>query len=407
MAGARKILAQRELISDEAEAVVEPILAAVRDRGDDAVREFAARFDGFAGPSFTRKVVDLTPTVPSDLEDALQVAAGNIRAFSQKQRPQGFMTELAPGHRVGQVLRPLSRIAAYVPGGRYPYPSTALMTAIPARVAGVGEVWLTTPQPTPAVERAAQIAGADAIATLGGAQAIAAFAFGTETIPQVDKIVGPGNAYVTAAKKLLAGTVSIDFLAGPTEVVIVGSQGNPAWIAADLLAQAEHDATASAIFITTSAQLAVLVQAEVARQLATLPTAAVAKQSLAQGSFIAVVPSRSAALDLANEIAAEHLCLLDPEDIDDIQHAGSIFIGSTSPEAAGDYVTGPNHVLPTGGAARRHGGLSVMDFLRVVTVQQLSPSALANVASAGARLARAEGLEGHARSIEIRQGEPV
>ncbi len=389
----------------EVKETVKRILEAVEARGDQAVREFAREFDGFDRPSFLvdkEELIQAEQSISQELRSALQSAATNIRSFAKLQMPPEFMTELAPGHRVGQIVRPIETVAAYIPGGRYPLPSTVLMTCIPAFVAGVSNVWVTTPKPNEVVFAAAQITGAPNVALIGGAHAIAAFAFGTETIPKAGRIVGPGNIYVTAAKQILAGQVGIDFVAGPTEVLILSNDGNPAWIASDMLAQAEHDTDACAFLFTTSRALAESVAAEIALQLETLPTATVAATAIDSNSAIVICESTDQAVDLANQVAAEHLCIHDSSLLPRIQNAGSVFIGPYSPEAAGDYVSGPNHVLPTAGRACLSGGLSVLDFLKVITVQELSQDALGKVGREGAILARAEGLEGHARSIEVR-----
>lgn len=404
-AEASKLIARKAVRLTEAERIVEPILHAVATRGDAALFEYAEAFDGFERESFLVEKTELEcaeQTLSSDLRSAMQTAISNIGDFARLQMPLEFMHELAPGHFVGQVVRPLERIAAYIPGGRFPLPSTVLMSCVPAKVAGVGDVWVTTPKENQAIFGAARLAGADNVALIGGAHAVAAFAYGTETIPKADRIVGPGNIYVTAAKKMLAGSTGIDFVAGPTEVLILANEGRADWIAADMLAQAEHDPDAAAIFLTTSAELGAAVAKEVERQLKGLPTAPTAKAAIKANSAVVVCTSVQEQIDLANEIAAEHVCLHDPSIAGQIVNAGSLFLGECSVEAAGDYVTGPNHVLPTAGAARLRGGLSVLDFVKVISVQQISPDALARVAAAGTALARAEGLEAHARSIEVR-----
>jgi histidinol dehydrogenase len=293
-------------------------------------------------------------------------------------------------------------MGAYIPAGRYPLPSTLLMTVIPAQVAGVATTCVACPHPSAEILGIAAWLGVTDLFQMGGAQAIAALAFGTETVPKVARIVGPGNIYVAAAKKLLAGEVGIDFVAGPTEIVIIASDGNPAWLAADLLAQAEHDFDASAILITTSRTLAKAVAEEVERQLTTLATAKIAQVSIDHNGAIIVVDSLEEGVEMANELAPEHLALHDASLLAKIRHAGSVFLGEYSPEAAGDYASGPNHVLPTSGAARLRGGLSAADFVKVISVQELSREGLAELAPAITTLARAEGLEAHARSVEIR-----
>jgi histidinol dehydrogenase len=406
--GLRALVAGRAKVQADAEAVVAPILDAVQDRGDAALFEYAKKFDGFEGDSFLLSKSDFESArdgLEPDLLAALEVAAANIREFAQLQLPREFVEEVSPGRRLGQVVRPLDRIAAYVPGGRYPLPSTVLMTCCTAEVAGVKDIWMTSPKLNPVVLGAAGVAGASSGCVLGGAQAIAAFAFGTESVPKADRIVGPGNAYVTAAKKLLAGEVGIDFLAGPTEILIICEDGDPAWLAADLLSQAEHDADASSLLLTTSQSLAEAVSVEVERQLTILSTGETARVAIERNSAIAICESVAECVELSNEIAPEHLCIYDPAMLSEIRSAGSVFVGPFSTEAAGDYVTGPNHVLPTGGAARLSGGLSVLNFVKVISVQELSDAAIRSVGPAGVLLARAEGLEGHARSIEARLGE--
>jgi histidinol dehydrogenase len=294
-------------------------------------------------------------------------------------------------------------MGAYIPAGRYPLPSTLLMTVIPAQVAGVAMTCVACPNPSAEILGIAKWLGVTHLFRMGGAQAIAALAYGTETVPRVDRIVGPGNIYVAAAKKLIAGEVGIDFIAGPTEIVIIAADGNAKWIAADMLAQAEHDVDASSILFTTSRTLASAVAEEIERQLATLQTAAVARPSIENNGAIVIVDSMERAVEFSNELAPEHLALHDTALLGEIKHAGAVFLGPSSPEAAGDYASGPNHVLPTSGAARLRGGLSTVDFVKVISVQELSPAALAGLTPAITTLARAEGLEAHARSVEVRQ----
>ncbi|HTX36766.1 MAG TPA: histidinol dehydrogenase [Bryobacteraceae bacterium] len=400
-----RLLARRGARLAEAEAVVRPILDAVRRRGDRALLEYARRFDGFTGRSVRVPEKDLRAAQRSltpEFRAAVETAARNIRVFAERQMPKEWMRELQPGLRAGQIVRPLETVAAYIPAGRYPLPSTLMMTVIPAQVAGVSNICVACPKPVPEVYGASAVLGVQQVFQMGGAQAIAAFAFGTRTVPRADRIVGPGNIYVAAAKKLLAGEVGIDFVAGPTEILIIASAGDPSQIAADMLAQAEHDVDASAILLTTSKRLAAAVAKEVERQLASLPTAAVARKSIARNSAIIMVRSLADAIEAANQFAPEHLSIPDRSLLPAVKHAGSVFIGPYSPEAAGDYAAGPNHVLPTSGAARIRGGLSVADFLKVISFQELSPAALARLAPAITTLARAEGLEAHARSIEVR-----
>ncbi len=387
-----------------AEAVVAPILEAVRKQGDRALLRYARRFDNLAG-----KTVRVPPSslsraatgLPNDFRRALQAAGRRIRRYAELQMPRTWK-KTAGDITVGQLVRPLGSVAAYIPGGRYPLPSTLMMTVIPAQVAGVPVISVASPQLSGETLGTAGVLGVENFFHMGGAQAIAAFAFGTETVPRADRIVGPGNIYVAAAKKLLAGEVGIDFVAGPTEIVIIAAEGNPGVLAADMLAQAEHDVDAAAILLTTSKGLARQVATEVARQLSGLPTRAVASKSIARNSAVVVTRTLEEAAGLANRFAPEHLSIPDESLLPLVQNAGSVFIGPWSPEAAGDYATGPNHVLPTGGAAMLRGGLSVLDYVKIISLQQLEPAGLLRLAPAVVTLARAEGLEAHARSIEVR-----
>ena len=385
---------------DEAERAVAPILADVRKRGDAALLEYARKFDGFTGAS-VREELEIRSLTPY-FQTAVERAAANIREFAERQLPRESFVDYPDGRRLGQMVRPLDSMGAYTPAGRYPLPSTLLMNVIPAQVAGVRTICVACPNPSPEILGIAAWLGVTRFFRMGGAQAIAALAYGTETVPRVDRIVGPGNLYVAAAKKLIAGETGIDFVAGPTEIVIIAAEGNPRWIAADMLAQAEHDVDASAILLTTSAALAQAVAAEIERQLEILPTASVARPSIESNGAIVVVDALDRAVAFSNTLAPEHLALHEPQLLASIQNAGSVFLGPSSPEAAGDYATGPNHVLPTAGAARLRGGLSAADFVKVISVQQLTPQALAGLAPAITTLARAEGLEAHARSVEAR-----
>jgi histidinol dehydrogenase len=399
------LLARKAARLSEAEAVVGPILEAVRARGDRAVLEYARQFDGFTGKRLRIPPADLIECrqrLPLEFVTALVTAAENVYAYAARQMPVEWLREVSPGLRLGQIVRPLETVAAYIPAGRYPLPSTVIMTVVPAQVAGVPNICIASPRRVDEVFGAAELLGAASAFEMGGAHAIAAFAFGTSTVPKADRIVGPGNIYVAAAKKLLAGEVGIDFIAGPTEIVIIAAEGDPRHLAADMLAQAEHDVDASAILLTTSKRLAAAVAGEVTAQLASLPTAGVASQSLARNSAIILVETLDQAVELANRFAPEHLSIPDESLLAKVWHAGSVFVGPFSPEAAGDYASGPNHVLPTSGAARQRGGLSVNDFLKVISVQQLDRAALRRLSSAIATLARAEGLEAHARSVEVR-----
>ena len=392
----------------EAEQTVAPILEAVRRRGDDALLEYARKFDGLVGSDLgihPDQWQEAETRVSPQFVAALDTAARNIREYAQMQLPRDAWAQFSDGRRLGQVVRPLESMGAYIPAGRYPLPSTVLMTVIPAQVAGVKTICVTSPRPSPEILMASKFLGVEKVFRIGGAQAIAALAFGTATIPRMDRIVGPGNIYVAAAKKLLAGEVGIDFVAGPTEIVIIAEQADPRYVAADMLAQAEHDVEASSIFLTTSKQLAEQVAAEVSSQLQTLSTASVACESIRNNSAVILCPSIDSALEASNRLAPEHLAIYDEALLPQIQHAGSVFLGAHSPEAAGDYASGPNHVLPTSGAARIRGGLSAADFVKVISVQELTPAALKRLAPAITTLARAEGLEAHARSVEVRLAE--
>lgn len=386
----------------QVEGKVRRIVADVRQHGDRALRRYAQQWDGL-GPKQPLRVrkdeLERAWTTAEDkFKQALQVAAVNIRQYCERQKPEEWRLFPHPGVEVGQVLRPLSSAGCYVPGGRYPLPSTLLMTVIPAQVAGVPEIRVASPRPAQETLAAAFYLGVNEFYRIGGAQAIAALAYGTRSVPRVAKIVGPGNLFVTAAKKAVAFDCAIDFLAGPTEVVIVSDRGDPRFIAADLVAQAEHDLEACAVFITTSRNLAQAVRQEAEAQAAGNSTA---RTSLSRKGAIVVAASRNQALEFANRIAPEHITVSE-EDLPEIHSAGSIFIGDYSPQAAGDYAVGPNHVLPTGGAARLRGGLGVQDFLKTISVQQLSRNGLGALAPAVVTLAEAEGLKAHAESIRLR-----
>ncbi len=402
---AQSFITRKAVRLAEAEQVVAPILEAVRTRGDAAVFEYARKFDSLDGRSLTVPAEEwhaAESRVSSEFYAAIEVAVTNIREYAALQLPNDTWVDLPDGRSLGSIVRPLDSMGAYIPAGRYPLPSTLLMTVIPAQVACVQTICVASPHPSAEILAAAKVLGVEKIFRIGGAQAIAALAFGTETVPKVDRIVGPGNIYVAAAKKLLAGEVGIDFVAGPTEIVIIADDADPRYIAADMLAQAEHDVEASSILLTTSRSLADRVALEVSRQLETLPTAPVAREAIRNNSAVIVCPSMDAAAEASNRLAPEHLAIYDQGLLPKIEHAGSIFIGPNSPEAAGDYATGPNHVLPTSGAARIRGGLSAADFVKVISVQKLTSGALEQLAPAITTLARAEGLEAHARSVEVR-----
>jgi histidinol dehydrogenase len=400
-----RVLARRAARMTDAEAVVRPILDDVRKRGDRALVEYARQFDKLERKSVAVPVEELkqaSSRLSPEFQSAVETACANIKAFAERQMPKERMEPLKPGHELGQIIRPLDTVAAYIPGGRYPLPSTLMMTVVPAQVAGVTNICVCCPRPVDEVFGTAYSLGLRSVFQMGGAQAVAAFAYGTKCVPKADRIVGPGNVYVAAAKKLLAGEVGIDFVAGPTEILIIAADGDPRYLAADMLAQAEHDTDASAILLTTSKRFATLVAKEIDRQLETLPTAPVARKAIAKNSAIVVVRSLDEAVELSNRFAPEHLSIHEESLLEKIRHAGSIFVGPFSPEAAGDYAAGPNHVLPTSGAARLRAGLSVYDYVKVITVQKLTSGALQALAPAVATLARAEGLEAHARSVEVR-----
>ena len=404
-AAVEHLFARRAVRLGRAEAVVRPILNGVRKRGDRALFAYARRFDGLRENSVrvpAARLDEARDALPEPFERALDVASGQIRRFAERQMPKSWSKSFGRGVTLGQTVRPLDSVAAYIPGGRYPLPSTLMMTVIPAQTAGVKTISVASPRPSAETLGTAGRLGVDNFFHMGGAQAIAAFAYGTETVPRADRIVGPGNIYVAAAKKLLAGEVGIDFVAGPTEILVIAADGDPRHIAADMLAQAEHDVDAAAILLTTSKRLARKVQAEIARQLETLSTRKVAAKAVARNSAAVVTRSLDEAVEISNRFAPEHLALYDEALLDKIENAGSIFLGPWSPEAAGDYASGPNHVLPTGGAAALRGGLSVLDYVKVIAVQKLEPEGLKRLAPAIVTLARAEGLEAHARSIEAR-----
>ncbi len=391
--------------SRDQSGAVRPIIDAVRQHGDAALLRYAREFDSLADHPLRVSEHELASAASAmcpEICRAAETAIANIRQFAEAQLPRERLEEFSPGRKLGWIIRPLEAVGCYVPSGRYPLPSTLLMTAVLAQTAGVPRICVTSPRPSVEILGCAHMLGIREVYRVGGAQAIAALAFGTETISRVDRVVGPGNAYVAAAKKLLAGEVGIDFVAGPTEILILTVDGDPKVIAADMLAQAEHDPAARAMLITTSEPLAKAVSLEIERQLETLPTADVARQSMDGDSFIAIVPDMHAAVTISNAIAPEHLSLHDPSLLPRIKNAGTVFLGRNSPESAGDYACGPSHVLPTGGAARLRGGLSVTDFVKVIAIQQLSPSALRDLAPAITTLARAEGLEAHARAVEVR-----
>jgi histidinol dehydrogenase len=397
----RRLLAPAARTDKAFERRVGAIVEAVRVHGDRALERFARRFDGVSPPlevsadEMRAGAARVSPAV----RHAVTQAARNIARVAFRQIPRHWDLTVAPGVSVEQRVEPLACVGCYVPGGRFPLPSSLLMTAVPARVAGVRDVIVVCPRPEPAVMAAALEAGVTRLFRIGGAHAISALAFGTRTVPRVNKIVGPGNRYVAAAKALVAGRCAIDFYAGPTEIVIVAGGGAATWIAADLIAQAEHDPDARAILITWSRSLAERVAAATRHASVGRP---VVQRSLTVHGAVIVVPNADAAMRLANELAPEHL-VVDRESLTERPlTAGAVFVGAYSAQAAGDYATGSNHVLPTAGAARFRGGLSAADFVRVMSVQRLTRDGLARLAPTILPLARAEGLDAHADSIEIR-----
>jgi histidinol dehydrogenase len=380
---------------------VAAIVADVRRSGDRALLAYARRFDRLEGSVEVtrREIEDGARAAAPRVRRALRVAAQNIRCVARAQLPRRTKITVAPGVVVEQRVTPIARVGCYVPGGRYPLPSSLLMTVVPAVVAGVTEAIVCCPRPDATVMAAALEAGVTRLFRLGGAHAIAALAYGTATVPRVDKIVGPGNAYVAAAKALVAADCGIDFYAGPSEIVIVSSAGHPAWIAADLLAQAEHDVDARAILLTSSKRLATAVHRAVQAQ---APEEGPARDALRRRGAIVLTRDANESVDLANRLAPEHLVVDDAPTAARVQTAGTIFVGAWSAQAAGDYATGSNHVLPTSGAARFRGGLSAADFVRVASVQTLSRAALKRLAPTVIALAEAEGLAKHADSIRVR-----
>jgi histidinol dehydrogenase len=396
-----------------AEEVVGRILSDVRREGDQAVLRYTQAIDGVVPASLEVPRVaweQALASLPAELQSAMQVAAGRIRAFHEKQVRTSWI-DFSDDGALGQIVRPLERIGIYTPGGSAAYPSSLLMTAVPARVAGVQEIVVCAPPAkdgaiSPLILAAAAVAGVDRVFQVGGAQAIAAMAYGTETVPHVDKIFGPGNIFVVLAKQRVYGVVAIDSLPGPTETLIVADESaDPRITAADMLAQAEHDVMASAILITTSADLARNVATELERQGETLERRDILAQSLSRNGVIAVVPDVPTAIDLANAYAPEHLCLLlrDPwQAVPLVRHAGGIFVGEDSPEALGDYAAGPSHVMPTGGTARFSSPIHVQDFTKVISVAAANRPTLERLGPPTIALARAEGLTAHAQAIARR-----
>jgi histidinol dehydrogenase len=378
-------------------------VADVRKRGDRALLRYAAEFDGLAGEAALRvmpeEMAAAWESIDPAMQEALSTAAAQIRAFAVRQLPESWSDEPVDGLMTGQLVRPLCAVGCYVPSGRHPLPSTLLMTVIPAQVAGVERIAVVSPKPAPETLAAAHLLGITEFYRLGGAHAVAALAYGTASLPRVDKIVGPGNLYVTAAKRLVAFDCAIDMLAGPTEIVVTSERGNAGAIAADLVAQAEHDPEALAIFITTNADLAKAVIAETKLRSRNNP---VARQALDRNGLVIIAATVDEARAITNRLAPEHLTVDAAKDLEWVQNAGSVFVGRWSAQPMGDYISGPNHTLPTGGMGRVRGGLSVNDFVKLITVQEYSLQALRELGPKAALLADAEGLTGHAEAIRAR-----
>ena len=397
----------------EIERRVYDIIENVRANGDAALREYSEKFDGVKLDDFKvdQSIIDAAwDNLPEDLKHALLVAKKNITEFHSREIEQGFVDMDTPGITRGQKVTPLARVGLYVPGGTAAYPSTIMMTALPAKIAGVKEIIMVTPPQkdgiNPAVLGAAKLAGVDAVYQVGGAQGVAALAYGTEQIPKVDKIVGPGNIYVATAKRQVFGQVDIDMIAGPSEIgVIADESANPVHLAADLLSQAEHDPRARAIMVTNSEKLANLVSDEVERQLSQLPRESIARPAIENNSYIAVMDSVEDMFIVMNEVAPEHLEIQLPDPMEYmsmVENAGSVFLGRYASEPLGDYVGGTNHVLPTSGTAKFSSPLGVYDFVKRISFTQFSRERLQEVAKDITTLARTEGLEAHARAIEVR-----
>ena len=397
----------------EIERRVYDIIENVRANGDAALREYSEKFDGVKLDDFKvdQSIIDAAwDNLPEDLKHALLVAKKNITEFHSREIEQGFVDMDTPGITRGQKVTPLARVGLYVPGGTAAYPSTIMMTALPAKIAGVKEIIMVTPPQkdgiNPAVLGAAKLAGVDAVYQVGGAQGVAALAYGTEQIPTVDKIVGPGNIYVATAKRQVFGQVDIDMIAGPSEIGIIADESaNPVHLAADLLSQAEHDPRARAIMVTNSEKLANLVSDEVERQLSQLPRESIARPTIENNSYIAVMDSVEDMFTVMNEVAPEHLEIQLPDPMEYmsmVENAGSVFLGRYASEPLGDYVGGTNHVLPTSGTAKFSSPLGVYDFVKRISFTQFSRERLQEVAKDITTLARTEGLEAHARAIEVR-----
>jgi histidinol dehydrogenase len=409
---AAKILAALEqrggAALDQVMPAVKRIVADVRKGGDRALLRYAAKFDGLAGPKALRvsqaEMATAWKALDPALRDALTTARNHIRGFAERQMPKSWNHSTVEGLTTGQLVRPLESVGCYVPSGRHPLPSTLLMAAIPAQVAGVKRIVVVSPKPAPETLAAAHLLGIAEFYRLGGAHAVAALAYGTTILPRVDKIVGPGNLYVTAAKRLVAFDCAIDMLAGPTEIVVTSERGSAADIASDLVAQAEHDPDALAIFVTTREELARAVIAETKER---SQNNAVARDALKRNGMVIVAGTVEEARAITNRIAPEHLTVDAASDLKWVENAGSVFVGPSSAQPLGDYISGPNHTLPTGGMARVRGGLSVNDFVKLITVQEYTAHSVETLGPMAALLAEAEGLHGHAEAIRTRLGSNV
>ncbi len=404
-----KRIRQRVNGLDEVLEKAKRIVDEVKKSGDRALIKYARKFDGIELAKSKiqvskKEIKEAYKKASQEIINSLKTAAINITKYARYQLPDAWEKNIDEGILVGQIVRPLDSVGCYIPGGNYPLVSTVLMTVIPAKIAGVREIIVCCPKITSEILVACSIAKATKVFRIGGAQAIAAMAYGTETVPKVNKIVGPGNLYVTAAKKLVYGSVGIDSLAGPTEVMIIAESSNPELIAADMLAQAEHDARASAILVTPNKDLAVRVKLELEKQIKGIKTKKIAKKSLENFGVIVIVKNMDEAFEFANDLAPEHLQIMnyDESTLGKVRNAGAVFLGEYSPEAAGDYCSGPNHVLPTLGSAKFASGLSVADFLKMPTFQKLTKKGLQGIRNAIVTIAELEGLDAHARSVKKR-----
>lgn len=406
----KQLLRARQQRDVPGERVAAGIVADVRRRGDSALFAWTKKLDGIdladEGVWISRREIhDAAARVRTDFLQAVGHAAKNVRQVAEKQLPRPWTMEVEPGVSIGQVVRPIETVGCYIPGGRHALVSTLVMTAVPAKVAGVKRVVVVCPRPNAELLAAASLLGVAEIARIGGAQAIAAMAYGTKSVPRVEKIFGPGNRYVTAAKQLVSGDCAIDLPAGPTEAIVLATQGDPRWIAADLLAQAEHAPDAGSFFVTTSKALAERVQAEVVAQLRHFSRTSPAHVSSQRNGAIVLAPSIAAACEFINRFAPEHLSLPNHAAVllKKCQAAGTIFLGPWAAQPLGDYASGSNHVLPTGGWARRRGGLSTTDFVKCISVQSIGRRGFARLADDVQTLARTEGLQAHANAVEVRR----